>query len=551
MKRFVFIALVLGFVFLGCDTGNNNENDEFISSTNETVSNDVATLGLIGAAVSSSNTNVVTVEITASAKIKITSVSEGTAVLTVSDASNHSVTINIRVSKTGAITIVKIEKYQPQTNKDDDNNEFISSTNETVSNDAATLGLIGTSVSSSNTNVATVEITASAKIKITSVSEGTAVLTVSDASNHRAAIDVSVSKTGVITIVKIEKYQSQTTNDNDDNNNNNNNNEFVSSTNETISNDTATLGLIGTSVSSNKTNVATVEITASAKIKITSVSEGTAVLTVSDASNHTATINVTVSKTGSITIGNIVKYTAENEDNSELPEPVGINELSGKTYETDFCKISFEEDTYTFSSIVKGGEDRKMEIFETGFYSWNTPQKAVILKKDKTDQGFGLQNKSELRESYIEYLSSMPPESLTFLSGKTIEQYADMLVEMIFSSKQTFNYKIEDGVITYFVIKTLTETETTIAGCAYSQKAATETFGIHYLLSISFDEALSILTAAYGQPDDNGALQSHSVLSDFEEDWVILEYTRYNDIRLHKNKPDEMDTITKIWSKAN
>jgi len=111
MKRIALIALVVGFVFFGCDA-DNTDGDEFTASTNETVLNDVATLGLIGTSVSSSNTSVTTAEIV-SAKIKITSVSEGTAVLTVSDASNHNATINVTVAKTGSITIGTIVKYNP------------------------------------------------------------------------------------------------------------------------------------------------------------------------------------------------------------------------------------------------------------------------------------------------------------------------------------------------------------------------------------------------------------------------------------------------------
>jgi hypothetical protein len=110
MKKFALIAFVIGLVFFGCDTGNGSNENEFVASTDETVSNNMATLGLIGTSVSSSNSNVATAEITASAKIKITSVSEGTAVLTVSDSS-HKATIAVTVSKTGTITIGTIIKY--------------------------------------------------------------------------------------------------------------------------------------------------------------------------------------------------------------------------------------------------------------------------------------------------------------------------------------------------------------------------------------------------------------------------------------------------------
>jgi len=203
MKRIALIALVVGFVFFSCDAENSTNGDEFTVSTNDSVSNDVATLGLVGTAVSSSNANVATVEIV-SGKIKITSVSEGSAVITVSASGNNAI-INITVSKTGSITIGTIVKYaSPSQNGD----EFTVSTNDSISNDVATLGLVGTAVSSSNTNIATVEI-ASGKIKITSVSEGSAVITVS-ASGNNAIINITVSKTGSITIGTIVKYASTT-----------------------------------------------------------------------------------------------------------------------------------------------------------------------------------------------------------------------------------------------------------------------------------------------------------------------------------------------------
>jgi hypothetical protein len=90
------------------------------------------------------------------------------------------------------------------------------------------------------------------------------------------------------------------------------NGDFVSSTNDTTSNDVATLGIIGTTASSSNTGVATVAIE-SGKIKITSVAEGVAVITVKNALDHAATINVTVAKNGTIAIGTITKYVVSNE----------------------------------------------------------------------------------------------------------------------------------------------------------------------------------------------------------------------------------------------
>jgi len=197
----VFISLlasVLVFSFIACDLKNGE--DDFISSTNDTILNNVSILGLLGTTASSSNPNVATVETPPTDKIKITSVSEGSAIITVSDGTN-SATINVSVSKTGTITIGTIVKYI-----DNGNGDFISSTNDATLNNLSTLGLVGTTASSSNASVATVETPPTDKIKITSVSEGSAIITVSDGTNN-ATINISVSKTGAITIGTIIKYE--------------------------------------------------------------------------------------------------------------------------------------------------------------------------------------------------------------------------------------------------------------------------------------------------------------------------------------------------------
>jgi hypothetical protein len=87
---------------------------------------------------------------------------------------------------------------------------------------------------------------------------------------------------------------------------------FVSKNDESTSNDAATLGLVGTAASSNVQSVATAEIISNGKIKITSHSEGSATVTVSNAAGHEAKIQVTVAANGSITIGTITKYVSTN-----------------------------------------------------------------------------------------------------------------------------------------------------------------------------------------------------------------------------------------------
>jgi len=221
----------------------------------------------------------------------------------------------------------------------------------------------------------------------------------------------------------------------------------------------------------------------------------------------------------------------KNEE-PQLPDPVGVNQLSGKTYSFSDVMVSFAEDnTYTFSRMPQN------VVYSTGFYSWNTPDKTVILVLEKSSgfDGKNLLNKSEVREMYIEYLSSLSPEELENLfPNTTIEQYVDMVIEISFSPV-AYNYKIENGEIASLNIKVTSDNGTTVAGCTYSEKASTGSLGMHYLLSITFDEALSILTEEYGQPQDGWSMQNNSSLSDGNGniDFVILEFTG-SDMRLTK-----------------
>jgi hypothetical protein len=104
------LAMVLALGLLGCPI----ENEDFVSSTDNTVSNNEATLGLTGDEVSSSNINVATAVI-ASGKIVITSVAKGTATITVSKGANNA-TISVTVAASGSITIGTIVKYSPGSN---------------------------------------------------------------------------------------------------------------------------------------------------------------------------------------------------------------------------------------------------------------------------------------------------------------------------------------------------------------------------------------------------------------------------------------------------
>jgi formylglycine-generating enzyme required for sulfatase activity len=173
------------------------------------------------------------------------------------------------------------------------NGGFTPQTNSNTVNDVATLGLAGTDAVSSNTGVATV-IIEGGHIVITSVAEGTAVITVSGSGYTPAAIPVTVGADGTVTVGTISKGGVV------------GGGGFTPQTNASTANDVATLGLVGTDAVSSNTGVATVIIDGDDKIAITSVGAGNAVVTVRT-DGMPATIPVTVADDGGITIGTITK----------------------------------------------------------------------------------------------------------------------------------------------------------------------------------------------------------------------------------------------------
>ena len=214
-------------------------------------------------------------------------------------------------------------------------------------------------------------------------------------------------------------------------------------------------------------------------------------------------------------------------NNIQLPEPVGTNELADKTYDNGRLKIVFNGNGMYSLSIGN-------EIEETGYYSWNTPQNNVFLVAEKISVGESgeLLNKQDV---LVKYSSPLPP-------NMTLWQLIEEINYMF--SMMTYTYSMEHGEIVSFGVKnSFEDTGETIAGLAYSQKATTDRLGFHYLLTISFDEALTILTAAYGQPQDGWGLQSDSSLTDGIINVVIFEITRFGDFRLHHGYP----RITKGW----
>ena len=315
-----------------------------VAPTDSSTANDAATLGLVGTSAASDKTDIATVSI-ADGKIAITSVSAGTATVTVTDASGHTATIPVTVHTDGSITLGTIAKYSVT---------FTATTDNSTANDTATLGLVGTSAASDKTDIATVSI-AGSKIAITSVSAGTATITVTDASGHTATIPVTVHTDGSITLGTITKYSVT----------------FTATTDNSTANDTATLGLVGTSAASDKTDIATVSI-AGSKIAITSVSAGTATITVTDASGHTATIPVTVHTDGSITLGTITKY-------SVTTYTVTFKDYDGSTLKTQnvnagnaaTAPASPSRSGYTFTGWDKTFDNVTGDLTVTAQYSYN------------------------------------------------------------------------------------------------------------------------------------------------------------------------------------
>jgi formylglycine-generating enzyme required for sulfatase activity len=181
---------------------------------------------------------------------------------------------------------------------------FTPQTNTSTANNEATLGFVGTSAVSSDDGVVGVEII-EGKLVLTPVSEGSATITVSADGYTDATVEVTVGADGTVTVDEIRPGVSTGGNDDDDSGDGGNDSGgFTPQTNNSTANDVATLGLVGESVSSSDTGVATVEFKDD-KIAITSVAAGTATITVSADGYTDATIEVTVGADGVAAVGAI------------------------------------------------------------------------------------------------------------------------------------------------------------------------------------------------------------------------------------------------------
>jgi hypothetical protein len=333
------ICLIFLLIFAGCSQP--TDSGGFVSRVNDSVANNEATLGLVGTS-AASNAPAIAAAAIEGGKIKITSLSEGAATITVSDSSEppHTAAIPVTVTADGTIVIGAITKHTPV--------EFTVSHDETTVNDEATLGLVGATATATDTAIATAAIVGG-RIKITSVSEGATSITVSDSSEpaHTAAIAVSVAADGTITIGTITKYTGV---------------EFTASNDETTINDEATLGLVGTSATATDTGIATAA-TVGGRIKITSVSAGATNITVSDDSQpaHTATIAVTVATDGTITIGTITKYSGGNGFTASVDETtindeatLGLIGTSVTATDNAIATADITDDKIKISSVSEG-----------------------------------------------------------------------------------------------------------------------------------------------------------------------------------------------------
>ena len=173
-------------------------------------------------------------------------------------------------------------------------NQAFEEKTKTVTNDVDTLGLVAVNATSDNETIATAEVT-DAGIVITSKQEGSTVINAAKSETEIAKIKVTVSSTGAITtsIVKYEAFAEDT---------------------EEVTNDVATLGLVGASVASDKDDYVTAEVS-DGKIKIKSVAQAddavTAKITVTDAKGKTVTFTVTEARSGELSLGTITPFQRE------------------------------------------------------------------------------------------------------------------------------------------------------------------------------------------------------------------------------------------------
>ncbi|MBD5427596.1 MAG: hypothetical protein HDR38_08635 [Treponema sp.] len=165
--------------------------------------------------------------------------------------------------------------------------------------------------------------------------------------------------------------------------------EFVATDDDTTANNEATLGLVGTKADSDTPAVATAAVK-NDKIVITPVSAGKATITVTDGTEgHEATIEVTVSGTGKITIGKITPYV---DLASIFTVTDGVLELKADSYAYYLSADNLNDTTgnNAWSTKTAGNETTGKKSIEpfaesTTVLNMSKPDRYITLKvKDVT-----------------------------------------------------------------------------------------------------------------------------------------------------------------------
>jgi hypothetical protein len=168
----------------------------FVRTTDTSIANDFDTLGFDPTAVPyeiASATNGTCNCSIVGDNLQLVSEQPGPDTIRIGVGTGYFAYINIMVNGDGTITFNGITKYP----------------HLTVSNDVTTLGLVGTTASSSDDNIVSATISSDGSaIDITTMHPGNATITVTDANSDTATIDVTVANDGTITTDDITPFAS-------------------------------------------------------------------------------------------------------------------------------------------------------------------------------------------------------------------------------------------------------------------------------------------------------------------------------------------------------
>ena len=346
-------------------------------SKTETINNDVETLGIIATSATSSDESIATVEL--SNGIVITSVAKGAATVTCTDDNGNVAIIAVTVAEDGSIT-KKIEKDkgisaltavgEGEYNMTTDGTLFVKQTagdgvvqKSKDSHFIATCSIDGNGLNLKNSSAVYFRVESKMFLTFTdSNSKGVAIYAVTSAGTKKIETPLTNSATpnsysyelnaGMYEIVGTTsnsariaslKFESA----------------VFAATSETVENTESKLGLVATGATSSDTGVVTVSVNNG--IVITSVAKGSATITCKDAEDHEATIAVTVSGSGAITVGTITKYVAEGGDSGD-PENPGVKSwLAGEDIPSWLTGVNGSAATWSRKAF-KGVYSKYIEI---------------------------------------------------------------------------------------------------------------------------------------------------------------------------------------------